>query len=176
MRDEGGPEEDKRPRPRVVDKRVSARPAEEPEEARGAREAREAPSGPEPSPPAAEPSPTAPVAAEPGAAAAGPEGRAGEPLWTPEQEEEAQALAQQLAEVSSRDWVVNTAVTLANVAAAKLDQGLAEDSNLAIDSLAALLQAVGPRLGEAEAPLRQTLAQLQLAYTQGIRPRPNPPG
>ena len=132
MRHEGDPPEEERPRPRprVVDKRVSSREARE-----------EAERAPEP--------PTPP--------------------------QEAERLAQQLSEVSSRDWVVNTAVTLANVGAAKIDRGLLEDSRLAIDALSALINAVGPSLGEAENPLRQTLAQLQFAYAQGMQPPPAQP-
>jgi hypothetical protein len=91
-------------------------------------------------------------------------------LWTPEQEAEAQRLTQQVVETPGRDWVVNTAVTLANVAAAKLEAGLAADAQLAIDSLAAILGSVGSQLGDADGPLRRTLAELQMAYAQSAGP------
>ena len=82
------------------------------------------------------------------------------------------AMAQQIAETPSRDWVLNTAVTLANVAGTKLDLGAVADAQLAIDALGALVETLGPRLGEAEAPLRQTLAQLRMAYAQMVAPPP----
>jgi hypothetical protein len=155
------PDDQERPRPRVVDKRVSAR--SEPSEAPGAPpepSAREVPAQPEAAPQVAPPG-EQPPGAEPGEA----------PLWTPEQEAEAQRFAQQIVETPSRDWVVNTAVTLANVAAAKLEAGVAPDAELAIDALAGIVSGVGPRLGDAESPLRQTLAQLQMAFAQGPIPR-----
>lgn len=157
------PDDDpERPRPRVVDKRVSAR-SEAPETPSAPSEP-VSPGVPAPEP---EPAPQAPPTAEQPAA-----GAPGEPpLWTPEQEAEAQRFAQQVVETPSRDWVVNTAVTLANVAAAKLEAGAAPDAELAIDALAGIVSGVGPRLGDAESPLRQTLAQLQMAFAQGAIPR-----
>jgi len=41
-----------------------------------------------------------------------------------------------------------------------------EDARIAIDALAAVVERLGSRLGEAEAPLRQALNQLQLAYVE----------
>jgi hypothetical protein len=84
-------------------------------------------------------------------------------------------MAQEIAETPSFEWVVNTAVTLANVAATKLELGAGADAQLAIDALAGIVDSVGPRLQQAEAPLRQTLAQLQLAYAQrSTAPPPAP--
>jgi hypothetical protein len=40
------------------------------------------------------------------------------------------------------------------------------DARIAIDALAAVVERLGSRLGEAEAPLRQALNQLQLAYVE----------
>jgi len=168
-----------RPRPKVVDKRVSARGAggEEP----GAARAADAPAPPaEPAPPP--PPPPAPV--EPGpapqeaahgdtpaAASAGAASQsASQEVWTPEQEERARQIAQEIAETPSFEWVVNTAVTLANVAGTKLDLGAVADAQLAIDALGGILDAVGPGLQGAEAPLRQTLAQLRLAYAERVAP------
>lgn len=81
-------------------------------------------------------------------------------------------MAQQIAETPSLEWVVNTAVTLANVAGTKLDLGATADAQLAIDALAALVNALGPRLQQVETPLRQTLAQLQMAYAERAAPPP----
>lgn len=79
-------------------------------------------------------------------------------------------MAQEIAERPGIDWVVNTAVTLANVAATKLQVGDPSDAQLCIDSLAGILNSVGAQLQDAEAPLRQTLAQLQMAYAQRMAP------
>lgn len=157
---------------RVVDKRISARsdsPSETPDT--GA-----APPPEEPPPTTPPPTPPEPVGPEnpPDTAEAAGE-REGENIWTPEQEAEAQAFVQEIAQRPSLEWVVNTAVTLANVAGTKLDLGRTADAQLAIDALAALVERLGSRLDQAEAPLRQTLAQLQLAYAQRAT-QPPPPG
>jgi hypothetical protein len=91
-------------------------------------------------------------------------------VWTPEQEAEAQRMAEEIARTPSLDWVVNTAVTLANVAGTKIQMGDPEDARLAIDALAGLLEVTGARLLDAEAPLRQTLAQLQLMFAERAGP------
>ena len=105
-----------------------------------------------------------------------PEAAPGEPpVWTPQQEEEARRIAEEIVRTPGLDWVVNTAVTLANVSATKLEFGDPADAQVTIDALAALLNGVGSRLQEAEAPLKQTLAQLQLAYTQRIAGPPAQP-
>ena len=163
-------------RPKVVDKRISARgeagkapPSERPAEPPPA--AAPPPSAPSEPPPAAGPPPSAPpeAGAEAGAAAGA------EPLWTPEQEAQARKMAQEMAEVPSIDWVINVAVSLANAAGVKLNSRQMEDARLAIDALAGLMGSVGSRLEDAEAPLRQTLAELQMAYTQIAGPSPQPP-
>lgn len=168
-------EEPKRPAGefRVVDKRISARtessaPAEP---APPAPEQAPSPAAPSDPGPAVSPPPEGPAdVAQPGV---GPGGE--EAIWTPEQEAEAQRFVQEIAQRPSLEWVVNTAVTLANVAGTKLDLGHAADAQLAIDALAALVEKLGSRLDQAEAPLRQTLAQLQLAYAQRVVPK-TPPG
>ena len=166
-------EEEGRPRPRVVDKRVSARPADAP------------PPPPEPPPAPKSSQREAEAAPPPQSASVEPEAPAGpspagagpgeEPLWTPEQEAEAQRMVEEIASTPSRDWVLNAAVTMANVAATKIDRGVPEDARLVIDALAAIVERLGPELGEAEPHLRQTLAQLQMAYTQVVQPPPAPP-
>ena len=170
-------EEPKRPPGefRVVDKRISARtetadptpPAPEPESASAPPPAEAAETAP---PETAPPEAPAPAAAGPGPGAGADEG-----IWTPEQEAEAQRFVQEIAQRPSLEWVVNTAVTLANVAGTKLDLGHVADAQLAIDALAALVDKLGGRLDQAEAPLRQTLAQLQLAFAQRAVPKV-PPG
>jgi hypothetical protein len=62
--------------------------------------------------------------------------------------------------------VINSAVQLINVAATKLDLGSPAEAQLPIDALDGILNSVGPRLGDVEAPLRQTVAQLKLAYSE----------
>lgn len=99
-------------------------------------------------------------------------------MWTPEQEAEAKRLAEEIAATPSLEWVVNSAVSLANIAATKLDLGDPADAGLAIDALSGLLKEVGPRLGNVEQPLRQTLAQLQMAFAQYVtaQQKPGAPG
>lgn len=161
-----------RPRPKVVDKRVSARPeGAAPPPPPPPAPATESPAAERTVGPAAEPdaAPTEPTHDATSAAAS-----AGAPrdVWTPEQEAQARQVAREIAETPSYEWVVNTAVTLANVAGTKVDLGAAADAGLAIDALAGILDALGPRLQQAEAPLRQTLAQLRLAYAERVAPPP----
>jgi hypothetical protein len=184
-------EQAERARPRIVDKRVSSRRTSGgqpvPGDATGASQAAVAdePGVPEPTAtvpppagPAPEPADTVPPRAGP--APAPPQttpsdpltGQPGEPerIWTPEEEAEAQRIAQEISARPSLEWVVNVAVTLANVAGTKLDMGDAADARLAIDALAGIVNGAGASLGDAENPLRQTLAQLQLAYAQAMAP------
>ena len=176
MDTKGPSEEEREPqRPRVIDKRISSR-----QRAPGAVEA---PAPPEPSRP--DPQPPVVAAPEPprdaGTVAAPPPPSrpsavgSDEPIWTPEQEEEARRMAEEIAATSSRDWVLNAAVTMANVAGTKLQLGDAADAQLAIDALTGLLGAVGPQLGDAEQPLRQLLAQLQLLYAERVSGGPEVP-
>ncbi len=176
MRDDQDEQEEReeRPRPKVVDKRISARQAAGPAEATGPAD----PAAPAPDP---EPAPTAEatIGSVPEAETAQerqPGGPPGEGVWTPEQEAEARRVAEEIARTPSVDWVINTAVTLGNVAGAKLDLGAAEDAQLAIDAMAAIVNGVGPRLEAAERPLRQLLAELQLAYAQRVTGPPDGPG
>jgi hypothetical protein len=161
--DEEGAE---RPRPRVVDKRVSARPP-----------GSEPSPQPEPSPktaPEETPSPIEP----PEAPAETPDSLrppAGEGVWTPEQEEQARRLAEELARAPGRDLVVTMTMNFVEVASVKIESGDLEGAQLAIDAFDAILKAIGPRLGDAEAPLKSVLAQLQMGYAQragGLGPQP----
>lgn len=83
-------------------------------------------------------------------------------------------MADEMARIPSVEWVINVSVTLANAAGTKLNSGSVEDAGLAIDALEALVEKVGSHLDEAEAPLRQTLAQLQMAYAQMASGSPEP--
>lgn len=134
-----GPEEE-RPRPRVVDKRVSAGGARPQREDTGAQ----ARASTAETPPPVE---TPTTVEQPG----------------PE-DAEARAIAEEVARAPARDWVLNVAVTLANVAATKIDAGRTDEARLAIDALSGIVDAVGERLGDAGPALRQTLAQLRLEF------------
>ena len=96
-------------------------------------------------------------------------------MWTPEEEAEARRAAQEMATVPARDWVLNVAVTLANVAGIKLQDGQFEDAQLAIDAFAGMIDKIETQMGDAGPVLRQTLAQLQMAYAQAVAPPPQPP-
>ena len=180
MTDRDHPQEDEgRPRrPRVVDKRISARseapepaapetggPGDGPSRAAGAEAGRPSPQG------------KAPAAEEPSAPAPGAGGdpyAAGD-VWTPEQQEAARRLAQQILATPAENWVLNVAMTLIDVAGVKLDGGDVAGSQLAIDTLSALVNGVGARLGDAEASLRRALADLQMAYAQRVAGPPEGP-
>ena len=182
MRDTENDEEGRPQRPRVVDKRVSARPqtpgdrpaapdAGGPRDTTPAGPPGAAPSDAGPQPPREEHG-VDPVAGPGGVAggtrATGPSPGPTEEVWTPEQEAEAQQMAREIAERPAADWILNSAITLANVAAIKLEAGAYEEARLTIDGLAGMVEGTADRLGNAEAPLRQTLAQLQMAYAQSI--------
>jgi hypothetical protein len=96
-------------------------------------------------------------------------------VWTPEQEEQARRMVEEIVRTPSLDWVLNAAVNLANVAGTKIEMGAAADAQLAIDALAALVSGLTGRLDDAEAPLKQTLAQLQMAYADRVSRVPPPP-
>lgn len=183
-RDERDEERESR-RPRVVDKRVSSRgaaapssepvepPASEPIATPPPREEPVAPPDPTPSP-TPDPSTATEAHGHPDTDApqTGPGGR----VWTPEEEAEAQRAAQEMAAVPARDWVLNVAVTLANVAGVKLQDGQMAEAQLAIDAFSGMVEKIETQMGEAAPVLRQTLAQLQMAYAQSAGPPPQTPG
>jgi hypothetical protein len=119
MNDQRDEEEQEGRRPRVVDKRVSARGSD----------VAPTPEPPPPEPPAssppsrtedsvdAPPPPRAPSTPSRGDAPSGGE----QQVWTPEQEAEMQRLTQEIAQRPSLEWVVNTALTLVNVAGTRPD-------------------------------------------------------
>jgi hypothetical protein len=151
-------DEQERPRPRVVDKRVTARP---PGEGSAPRE------GPAPEPPTQpEPPPPAPPSAAEESPPSPPPGPERQQVWTPEQEDEARRMVEEIRRVPSADWVMSSLMTLVNVASVKLEAGDLDGAQLAIDALTGILDGVGTRLGENEVPLRQVATQLKMAYAQ----------
>ena len=98
----------------------------------------------------------------------------GEPL-TPEQEEQARAAAQQLSEVRARlldadvaDVVANHALGIYELAAIHItaQEPKLEEARLAIDGLAALVEGLEGRLGQAEPTLRDALHQVRMGFVQ----------
>jgi hypothetical protein len=100
-------------------------------------------------------------------------------LWTPGGEGEGPASAEQqelaaelaamqdeLAKTPAAVVVANHAVGLFQLAAIHLNQRPPnlEDGRLAIDAFAALVEGLGPRLGEDHGSLVDALTQLRLAY------------
>lgn len=174
--DEREEEQRERTRPRIVDKRRSARTSSTPPASSTAPTSEPQPVPAPPPQPPPDTTPAPPVSPRPaGDAPTSPASEtAGDQVWTPEQEAAAQQMARELAERPSSDWVLNIAVTLANVAGAKMEMGVPEDARLAIDTLESIVTGVGAQLGGAEAPLKQTLAQLQIAYSQSVQSPPAP--
>lgn len=165
-------DEQERPRPRVVDKRVTARPASEPSPPRDIPEpaperAADSPQQPEPPPHVPPHDQTAPA----------PESGGRTPVWTPDQEEDARRMVEEIKRVPSADWVLSSVMTLVNVASVKLESGDYEGAQLAIDALSGIVDAVGGRLADNEGPLRQVVTQLKMAYAQAMTPgQPGGPG
>lgn len=99
----------------------------------------------------------------------------------PDQEvaEELRRVRAELATASVADLVANHAIGLWQLAVLHLTpEGGApvrlDEAGLAIDAMAALVDGVGDRLGENEAPLRDAMSQLRLAFVQvsGASPEP----
>lgn len=111
-----------------------------------------------------------PPASETEAPAAGQE-----PELTPEQEEQARQMAQELAEARVRlmetevsTVLTNHAVGIYELAAIHLtaDQPNLDEARLAIDGLAALVEGLEGRLGDGETTLKEGLHQIRMAYVQ----------
>jgi hypothetical protein len=94
---------------------------------------------------------------------------------SPEEREQAEAMIremaqvqQQIAETPASQLVANHAMGLYELAAIKLSQEPPRyaDAQLAIDSLAAVLDVASDRLGADANTLRQGLSQLQLAFVE----------
>lgn len=106
---------------------------------------------------------------------AGSDSRPDEPPLSPEQEEQARAMAHELAEARARllqtpasTVVVNHALGIYELAAIHLtaEQPDLSEARLALDALAALVEGLAGRLGEAEATLVDALHHARLAFVQ----------
>jgi hypothetical protein len=106
------------------------------------------------------------------------------PGYQPTREEAEAALEQAVAMLSVPviEQIVGTATGLFELAALHLEReavtgeppDLAEAS-LAIDALAALVEGLGARLGQYEAPLREAVSQLRMAFVRASNaPGPDP--
>jgi hypothetical protein len=104
---------------------------------------------------------------------------------TPEERAAAEEYARQLDE--ARRQLLDTPAALVvgqqalqfyEVAALHLSQPepKLEEARLAIDALAAVVDGLGSRLGEAETPLRQATHQIQLAFVEASRSGQPPAG
>jgi hypothetical protein len=78
-------------------------------------------------------------------------------------------VAQQLLQTPASVVVANHCIGLFQLAALHLEEGNLEEARLGIDALGAIVETLGPRLGEEEATLREALAQLRLAYVQRMQ-------
>jgi hypothetical protein len=58
------------------------------------------------------------------------------------------------------------AMNFVEVASVKIDAGDLPGAQLAIDAFESVVKTLSSRLGDAEGPLRQVLAQVQMAYAQ----------
>jgi Domain of unknown function (DUF1844) len=94
---------------------------------------------------------------------------------TDEQKEQLAALAEEMAETRRRlamvpaaQVVANHAIGLFELAAIHLQSQPPnlDQATVAIDALAAIVDKLGPRLEAHEAPLRDALAQIRLAFVQ----------
>ena len=120
--------------------------------------------------------PAEPPAPDP--TAGGASGIAGGPSLedlSPEERAEAEAMIAQMAEVQRQiaatpaaQLVANHLMGLYELAAIKLssEPPAFNEAQLAIDAMAAVVEAVGDRLGENAEPLRQALNQIQMAFVQ----------
>ncbi len=106
---------------------------------------------------------------------AGSDAQPDEPTLTPEQEEQARAMAHELAEARARlletpasTVVVNHALGIYELAAIHLtaDEPDLSEARLALDALAALVEGLSGRLGEAESTLVDALHHARLAFVQ----------
>jgi hypothetical protein len=93
----------------------------------------------------------------------------------PEERAQAEAMIAEMADVQRQiattpaaQLAANHAMGLYELAAIKLSQEppLFTEAQLAIDLMAAMLEAAGDRLGDDTAPLKQGLTQLQMAFVE----------
>ncbi len=116
-----------------------------------------------------------PAPAPPAGGAAGMAGGPSLEDLSPEERAQAEAMIQEMAQVQQQiaatpasQLVANHAMGMYELAAIKLstEPPLFAEAQLAIDAMASVLDAVGDRLGDDLAPLREGLSQLQLAFIE----------
>jgi hypothetical protein len=97
---------------------------------------------------------------------------------SPEEREQVEAMSRQVEEARRQllqapagPVVGQQALQFYELAALHLSQPepKLDDARIAIDALAAVVNALGSRLGEAENPLRQAVHQLQMAFVEATR-------
>jgi hypothetical protein len=97
---------------------------------------------------------------------------------SPEEREQVEAMSRQVEEARRQllqapagPVVGQQALQFYELAALHLSQPepKLDDARIAIDALAAVVNALGARLGEAENPLRQAVHQLQMAFVEATR-------
>ena len=115
---------------------------------------------------------------EPDPTAGGAAGFTGGPSLedlSPEERAEAEAMIAQMADVQRQiaatpaaQLVANHVMGLYELAAIKLSSETPafNEAQLAIDAMAAVLEAVGPRLGDDRTPLEEGLTQLKMAFVE----------
>lgn len=116
----------------------------------------------DPAPPASPPSPPSP----PGGGGPGPE--PDDEVSEEELRAELRAMQQQMLQTPAAVVVTNHCIGLLELAALHLGQDPPHliEAQVAIDAMAGILDAVGPRLGETDAPLRQALTQIRMAFVE----------
>ncbi|MGH3851248.1 MAG: hypothetical protein ACRDRT_16415 [Pseudonocardiaceae bacterium] len=87
---------------------------------------------------------------------------------TPEMAAEISAMQEQMVRTPAAVIIVNQCLSFYELAALHLDQEtpILAEAQVAIDAFAAVIDALGPRLGPNEAPLREALAQIRLAFVE----------
>ena len=89
-----------------------------------------------------------------------------------EEEELRRQLEEQLKTIRVEDVLVQTAVTLVNLAARRIDEGDRDQARLAIDAVRALLPLCPD---DVQSALREPLSQLQLAWAKPPGEQEEPP-
>ncbi len=114
-----------------------------------------------------------PQAAPPGAA--GPQFDEGE-LTEEELRAHFAEVQSQLLGTPAATVVVNHCIGLFQLAVLHLEQASPNlgEAKVAIDAMGGVIDALGARLGEEEAPLREALTQLRFAYVQRLGPSGEP--
>ena len=81
---------------------------------------------------------------------------------------ELRAMQEQMIRTPATVVVANHCIGLLELAALHLGQEPPHlaDAQVAIDALAGIVDALGPRMGENEAPLRQALTQMRMAFVE----------